>query len=282
VMRIHRLDSGRTTVQLCDGIDFSVRRAMAVGHVMVLVDGRKRPRFLPLMDREIRDSVSTLSSLQPPSTQTILHSVAGLAQSSRLFQHALVWTFYVERIYYAEGRQELLQTPQLVLQARLQAIAELETYPSLEKTLEGFFPGQKELVKNILTALSRARNDQVTTESHVSPGTKERSPTDCYSYVNLWPHYRSCKHLLELRQAFDPALWTRPYETLDVSQMNGRLAVLARIILVVSIIQTSQKEAWGTLLEIDGRYLPQASPCPLLKLLERTGQRADDLCINIS
>jgi hypothetical protein len=267
VMNLQNLDDGSWSARLERGLSFSERRAMAVAGVMMLRD-RKDFIFVPLAQSVAPASHGTADFRKIPDPATVLDALTEAESSDNLLGLALTWTFYLESIFYGEGRQELLHVPQFVLKAREDSLADLRAVDSLRDVLTTIFPDDGVLVERIAASAEKEWNS-------AGPNTdgaerKGREPLDwkqCPTYVDL--HERPYDHplFISLLETFNPSPSFRADHNIDLDDLSSPAAVAARIILSTSIVQVWRREDWTTVLGEDGIFKSLPSSNPLRRLL---------------
>jgi hypothetical protein len=264
VMILRRVDGGSWTAQLGCNLSFSARRAMAVAYVMILPTNGKIG-FIPLGQYSPPAVAPSADQCAVPTMLSIYEAISRAETPGNHLSSALTWMFYLESVFYGETQQELLPVPQFVLQAREKATAELEIVP-LADTLHGIFRN-KPLEDKIIDALELAKRELPSYTIERRQRRKVLAPENCPTYVDIHDAVTQNPLYQQLRVQFYPSPAVSRGQIIDLGDLKSQAAVLARVILGISIVQVWQREEWKTLNLPDGSFAPRLSRSPLKEIL---------------
>jgi hypothetical protein len=257
IMSISTATAHSSAVQLCSGLSFSERRALAWFSVMVMRDAQGL-LYMPLASVKVSRNVNFTI---PPGVKVMREGLQRLDQGDLGLELALTWTCYAESVFYDEGNQELLPVPQTVLKTREGALAELKSLPNNElgAHLSIIFSGNTRLIDKIGAILKQAwlRSVPVIKDGK-RKGQKRGHIEDCQTYVNLNRFLPTCAVLRELYNAVKPCTDNQRNQHSPFDDPSSPMVTAARIWLGLSIIQLWQREEWESQLSLDG--LEEAKP----------------------
>jgi hypothetical protein len=265
VMILRRVDGGSWTAQLGCNLSFSARRAMAVAYVMILPTNDKIG-FIPLGQYSAPAVAPSADQCAVPTMSSIYEAISRAETPENHLSSALTWMFYLESVFYGETQQELLPVPQSVLQAREKAVAELGKIVALADTLNGIFRN-KPLEDKIIDALELAKRELPSYTIERRPRRRALVPENCPTYVDIHDAVTQNPLYQQLRNQFYPPPAALRGQNIDLGDLKSQAAVLARVILGISIVQVWQREEWKTLSLPDGSFAPRLNRSPLKEIL---------------
>jgi hypothetical protein len=209
VTTLPKLDDLPWTAKLGGNLSFSRRRALAAGYVMILL---KSNHLVPLGQYCASDIDQSPGNYSFPTIESICKALKCIDPSKANLGIALIWTFYLESIYYEEQGNELLPAPQFVLQVRERAGEEV-----MAGKLHEIFKSES-LEAKIATALAQ-NTDVPTYGSERREGREALDPKNCLTYVADVYGYRRNANLLysQLLEQFHPSKAERRAKEIDLS-----------------------------------------------------------------
>lgn len=261
---LYNSGSSSWVAQLKSGLLFSWRRAFAVACVILTVY-EHRLCFIALADLAGDSQPEQEAYTKSRSTENVRQSLEAVEASSDLVTLATTWTLYLESIYYTT--REHHHVPQWVHYARDIALHELQSVQELPNILESLFVNNTDLIQKIKSALQYEWSKPAEFVDGKRSGWCHRETADCPGYVDIRRSLSENPHYEELLKKIDWHPWHRAESVIDVSDLSSPHAILARVILCVSIIQCAAREEMFTILRSDGTYETRPSRDPLLSLL---------------
>jgi len=168
--------------------------------------------------------------------------------SPNLWADALTWTLYTEEVFNEptlKQEPELLPVPQFLLKLREDAVVDLQTSGgALDKQMARIFSGidgASDLKEEIMRGLREIwRTSEVMGKLKI---TCVESQFNYKDHKKVWTKLQRIPLFGTLLEKYGP--WSRSQEPPEVLEKSTLMGVLARIVIVISVIRRWPRDPWS-------------------------------------
>lgn len=244
-------------VQLLPNVSFSERRAFAWLCVMVVRDN------FGILYIPLGTPPGSRDFTRPPGFLDIDAQMARLDNGGIDLESALCWNCYAESVFYGERSEELLPVPQIVLQAREDALITLQRLSTadLETHLKSIFEDDIEMVTKVRSMLQKTWLEMAPIIVDAKrEGQKKRDLKGCQTCLEPAELCQKSAIIKNLHSTITLSL-RRPLQQglLSLDDSSSPVYTAARVWLGLSVIQLWRREVWESeLIEEDRTWKEMA------------------------